>query len=152
MPERSRRPAEHGQLGADRLVSFADAYPYLLISEASLAGLNQKLLVQEKAPVTMARFRPNLVVKGCAEPHEEDSWQQIRVGKAVLDLPKLCARCSIPNVNPVSGDRGKEPTKTLSTYRYWDKGIWFGQNGVQAHNSNPDITLRIGDTVKVINE
>lgn len=152
MPERSHRPAEHGQLGADRLVSFADAYPYLLISEASLSGLNQKLLAQGQTSVTMARFRPNLVVKGCTEPHEEDSWQQIRIGETVLDLPKLCARCSIPNVDPISGDRGKEPTKTLSTYRYWDKGIWFGQNCVQANNGDRNTTLRIGDLIEVINE
>jgi len=152
MPERSHRPTAHGQLGADRLVSFADAYPYLLISEASLAGLNEKLLAQGTEPATMARFRPNLVVKGCAAPHEEDRWRQIRVGKAVLDLPKLCARCSIPNVNPASGDHGKEPTKTLSTYRYWDKGIWFGQNCAQVHSGNPSITLRIGDAIEVTNE
>ncbi len=160
MPERSHRPAEHGQLGADRLVSFADAYPYLLISEASLAGLNQKLLTQGKTPVTMARFRPNLVVKGCAKPHEEDSWQQIRIGETALDLPKRCARCSIPNVNPATGDypkdrhgqRGKEPTQTLSTYRYWDKGIWFGQNCVQVQNGTPNATLRIGDAIEVISE
>ncbi|MGC1524573.1 MAG: MOSC N-terminal beta barrel domain-containing protein [Phormidesmis sp.] len=160
MPERSHRPAEHGQLGADQLVSFADAYPYLLISEASLAGLNERLSAKGQTSVTMARFRPNLVVKGCAEPHEEDSWQQIRIGEAVLDLPKLCARCSIPNVNPVTGDypkdrhgqRGKEPAQTLSTYRYWDKGIWFGQNCVQVNNGDQNTTLRIGDPIEVINE
>jgi uncharacterized protein len=64
-------------------------------------------------------------------------------------LPKLCDRCSIPNVNPETGDRGKEPSQTLATYRYWDKGIWFGQNCVQAIAEGGS-TLQVGDTIEVI--
>jgi uncharacterized protein len=155
MSDKSYRPTAHGKLGPNKPVSFADAYPYLLISEASLAGLNEKLAAQGKPAVTMQRFRPNLVIKGCDQPHAEDDWQQIRIGEALLDLPKLCDRCSIPNVNPETGDRGQEPTKTLSTYRYWEKGIWFGQNGVQstAPSNMPSEgfgTLQLGDTVEVI--
>jgi uncharacterized protein len=151
MPDRSNRPTAHGKLGPDKLVSFADAYPYLLISEASLAGLNEKLAAQRKPIVTMQRFRPNLVIKGCDQPHAEDNWQQIRVGEALFDLPKLCDRCSIPNVNPMTGERGQEPTKTLSTYRYWEKGIWFGQNAVQPNMPFEGFgTLQLGDRVEVI--
>ena len=159
MPDNAHRPTAHGELGSDKLVSFADAYPYLLISEASLAGLNEKLAAKGETPVTMARFRPNLVVKGCNEAHAEDGWQQIRIGEAVFDLPKLCDRCSIPNVNPKTGDypkdrhghRGKEPTQTLSTYRYWDKGIWFGQNCTQrSDDSTEAIALRVGDPVTIV--
>ncbi len=150
MPDSANRPTAHGKLGSDKPVSFADAYPYLLVSEASLAGLNEKLTAQGTPAVTMQRFRPNLVVKGCDQPHAEDDWQQIRVGEAVLDLPKLCDRCSIPNVDPMTGDRGKEPTKTLSTYRYWDKGIWFGQNCVQNPRFDGSSFLRVGDAVEVI--
>ncbi len=151
MPDSADRPTAHGKLGLDKPVSFADAYPYLLVSEASLAGLNEKLAAQGKPAVTMQRFRPNLVVKGCEQPHAEDGWQQIRVGEAVLDLPKLCDRCSIPNVDPETGDRGKEPTKTLSTYRYWEKGIWFGQNGVQSNRPSEGFgTLQLGDLIEVI--
>ena len=131
MPNHSHRPTDHGRFGDDQLVSFADAYPYLLISEASLAGLNQRLLEKGEAAVTMARFRPNLVVKGCREAHEEDTWQQIRIGAGVFELPKLCDRCSIPGVNPHTGIQGQEPTKTLATYRYQNRGIWFGQNCIQ---------------------
>ncbi|MGB3297641.1 MAG: MOSC N-terminal beta barrel domain-containing protein [Phormidesmis sp.] len=152
MPDSCNRPTAHGQLGHDNLVSFADGYPYLLISETSLAGLNQRLIAQAKEPVTMQRFRPNFVIAGVSTPHEEDTWQQVQIGAAVFDLPKLCDRCSIPNVNPQTGDRSKEPTKTLSTYRYWDKGIWFGQNCAQPsnHQLTQSITLRVGDPVKVI--
>lgn len=151
MPDNCNRPTAHGQFGSDNLVSFADGYPYLLISEASLTGLNQKLIAQEREPVTMQRFRPNFVISGVKTPHDEDAWQQVQVGATVFDLPKLCDRCSIPNVNPTTGDRGKEPTKTLATYRAWDKGIWFGQNCVVQSPSNLDAkTLHVGDTVEVL--
>ncbi|MGC1307549.1 MAG: MOSC N-terminal beta barrel domain-containing protein [Phormidesmis sp.] len=152
MPDHSLRPTDHGKFGEKSIVSFADAYPYLLISEASLAALNHKLIEQQSPPITIKRFRPNLVVKGCDMPHAEDAWRQIRIGEAMFDLPKLCARCSIPNVDPRTGDRSKEPTKTLSTYRYWNSGIWFGQNCVQHLDSGMTelSTLRIGDAIAVV--
>ena len=152
MPDSCDRPTTHGHLGSDNLVSFADGYPYLLISEASLRGLNQKLIAQEKEPMTMQRFRPNFVVTGVKTPHDEDAWQQVKIGEVVFDLPKLCDRCSIPNVDLETGNRTQEPTKTLSTYRCWDKGIWFGQNCIQ-HSGDPSteaITLRVGDPVVVV--
>ncbi len=46
--------------GAERLTAFADAEPVLLTSAASLAELNGLLTT----PVTMERFRPNIVVEG----------------------------------------------------------------------------------------
>lgn len=157
MPDNCNRPAAHGQLGNNKLVSFADGYPYLLISEASLAGLNEKLLAQGKPPVTMQRFRPNFVIAGADGPHLEDSWQQVQIGGVLFDLPKLCDRCSIPNIDPMTGDYPKdrigqrtlEPTTTLSTYRAWDQGIWFGQNCIQQAAAFGG-TLRVGDAVKVL--
>ena len=147
MPGSSTRPAERGAFGDDTLVSFADAYPYLLISEASLTELNRRLTEKGEQGVTMKRFRPNLVVSGVEMAHDEDQWTQMRIGEVAFDLPKLCARCSIPNVNPRTGDRGQEPSKTLATYRTWDRGIWFGQNCV-AHSD--DAVLRVGDVVEVV--
>ena len=149
MPNSASRPAAHGKLGEDNLVSFADAYPYLLISEASLEELNQKLAEKGEDAVTMKRFRPNLVVRGAKTAHEEDGWSRIKIRETVFDLPKLCDRCSIPNVNPETGEPGKEPTKTLATYRAWDRGIWFGQNAVAQADSDGR-TLRVGDVVEVI--
>ncbi|MBE9079914.1 MOSC domain-containing protein [Romeria aff. gracilis LEGE 07310] len=141
MPDEARRPTEHGEFGPDKLVSFADAYPFLLISEASLSDLNQKLA----DPVPMNRFRPNLVIRGC-EALAEDTWKQIRIGDIVFDVAKPCSRCSIPTVDQSTGERGKEPMQTLSTYRRWDSAIWFGQNLIQ-HGSG---TLAVGDPVEVL--
>ncbi|MEM6437071.1 MAG: MOSC N-terminal beta barrel domain-containing protein [Cyanobacteria bacterium P01_D01_bin.115] len=151
LPATSKRPTDHGKLGPDETVSFADAYPYLLLSEASLAGLNQKLALKNASPVTMNRFRPNFVVSGDILPHAEDSWKRIRIGDATFRIAKPCARCSIPNVNQETGSRTKEPSPTLATYRAWDKGIWFGQNLIQENeNKQAFHSLSVGDTVEIL--
>ena len=152
MPDGSNRPTAHGKFGDDKQVSFADAYPYLLISEVSLDELNRKLTEKGEEAVTMARFRPNLVVAGKLEPHGEDQWTQIRIGETVFDLPKLCDRCSIPNVNPQTGAKAKEPMRTLATYRAKGKGIWFGQNCVEANPGGSSSSLRIGDALAVLQQ
>ncbi|MEM9979038.1 MAG: MOSC N-terminal beta barrel domain-containing protein, partial [Cyanobacteria bacterium P01_D01_bin.2] len=102
MPDSTHRPTDHGRFETPN--SFSDAYPFLLISEASLADLNARL----DQPVPMNRFRPNLVVKGC-EPFAEDTWQQIKIGSVVFDVAKPCSRCSIPGVEQSTGIQGKEP-------------------------------------------
>ena len=69
-------------------VGFADGYPFLLISEASLEDLNTRLA----QPVSMERFRPNLVVSGVA-PYEEDQWRRIRIGAIEFQIAKLYMNC-----------------------------------------------------------
>ncbi|MEB3209923.1 MAG: MOSC N-terminal beta barrel domain-containing protein [Leptolyngbyaceae bacterium] len=123
MPDESDRPVDHGKLGNDKQVSFADAYPYLLISQASLDDLNHRL----ETPILMNQFRPNLVVQGCG-PFDEDTWKSIQIGKVSFVVDKACSRCIVTTINQSTGERGVEPLKTLATYRRWDGQIWFGQN------------------------
>ena len=62
-----------------------------------------------------------------------------------LKLVKPCARCSIPNVDPVSAATGTEPGDTLSTYRAdsrVDGAITFGMNAIVLEGV--DRTLRTG--------
>lgn len=148
MPNATQRPTDHGKFGPNEIVSFADAYPYLLLTEASLTGLNQKLAAKQASPVPMNRFRPNLVISGELAPHAEDSWKRIRIGDAIFSVAKPCARCSIPNVDQAKGDRTQEPSRTLATYRAWDRGIWFGQNLIQENPSEGE--LKVGDEVDVL--
>lgn len=75
-------------LGAD--VGFADGYPLLLASTASLADLNARLPAGE-GPLRMERFRPNIVVSHASDggasassssppllqPWAEDAWRRI---------------------------------------------------------------------------
>lgn len=119
-------------------VSFADGYPYLLISEASLTDLNERL----KEPVSMRRFRPNLIVSGTS-PFEEDTWGNIQIGSLSFRVVKPCARCTLITVDPNTAEKGAEPLKTLSTYRFENNKVLFGQNLIADH---PGV-LREGDAV-----
>lgn len=139
MPGMTHRPVDHGRFEAPN--SFSDAYPFLLISEASLADLNGRL----EQPVPMNRFRPNLVIKGC-DAFAEDTWRQIKIGNIVFDVAKACSRCSVPGVEQTTGEQGKEPLKTLATYRRWEHAIWFGQNLI----AQSEGTLNVGDTVEIL--
>lgn len=122
-------------------VSLADGFPLLLIGQGSLNDLNRRL----EQPVEMRRFRPNLVIEG-AEPFAEDTWRNIRVGEVEFSLVKACVRCAIPTVDPETGELGKEPTRTLATYRRRGSEIFFGWNLVAATPG----TLRVGDPVTVL--
>ncbi|MEA5462103.1 MOSC domain-containing protein [Leptothoe sp. PORK10 BA2] len=139
MPESTHRPVDHGRF--DLPNSFADAYPFLLISEASLADLNGRLAQS----VPMNRFRPNLVVKGC-DAFAEDTWRHIKIGNIVFDVAKACSRCSVPGVEQSTGEQGKEPLKTLATYRRWDHAIWFGQNLI----AQGEGIVQVGDVVEIL--
>jgi uncharacterized protein len=141
LPEDALRPIKSQYQINHEQVSFADAFPFLLISEASLADLNQRL----DEPVPMNRFRPNLVVSGC-DAFDEDNWQLIKIGSITFRVVKPCDRCIITTVDQTQGIVGKEPLQTLATYRRWDGKIWFGQNLIHEQLG----TLQIGNIVEVI--
>ena len=103
--------------------AFSDGFPLLLISEGSLNDLNSRL----STPVTMERFRPNIIVSGC-QPFAEDKWKKIRIGNIIFRIVKPCSRCVIPGINIETAEREEEPLKTLMAYRKWDRKIFFGQN------------------------
>ncbi len=116
--------------------AFSDGYPLLVVSQASLAGLNERLAAQGQAPVTMQRFRPNLVLAGLG-PHGEDHLDEIAFdtadGPVRLKLVKPCPRCPIPDVDPATGVPGTEPGDTLRGYRADQRvggAISFGMNAV----------------------
>lgn len=104
-------------------VGFADGFPFLLISQASLDDLNDRL----DDAVPMIRFRPNLVVTGTA-PYDEDRWRRVRIGDVTFRVAKPCSRCIIPTIDPRSAKRSREPLQTLATYRRRENKIYFGQN------------------------
>jgi len=128
-------------VNADDHTGFADGYPILVISEASLEDLNSRL----EMPVPMNRFRPNMVVKGC-EPFAEDTWNRIQVGDVKLAVVKPCARCEVTTIDKVTLERSKEPLKTLGKYRKHELGAIFGQNIIPLNGGS----LQLGMTVEVL--
>lgn len=132
---------EHSQPGDE--VSLADGYPLLLISQASLDGLNSRL----DQSIEMLRFRPNLIVSA-DRAHAEDDWQRIRIGEVEFDVVKQCIRCMLPTVDPRTGvrDATGEPLRTLMQYRRSAKGVTFGQNLIPRATG----VIRVGDSVEVL--
>ncbi len=144
------RPILKASAHAGDHVTFADAYPLLVISEASLANLNDRLVTIGHEPLPMDRFRPNLVVSGCPA-FAEDTWTRFRVGDVVFRAGGACARCSMTTVDQLTGERtGPEPLQTLAAYRrdpITPANVNFGQNLIHETKSG---TLRVGDAVQLI--
>lgn len=142
MADDQHRAVPHDAAAFDDEVSFADAAPLLLASEASLADLCSRL----PSPIAMRRFRPNIVVDGDA-PFVEDGWRRIAVGEAELEVAWPSARCVLTTVDPDTGamDPAGEPLRTLRSFRRGPGGVLFGQNLIPRRLG----TLRVGDHVEV---
>jgi uncharacterized protein len=138
MAQDTVRPADPAYAPDGTRVSFADAFPFLIISEASLADLNRRLA----NPVPMNRFRPNLVIAG-SEPYAEDTWDRLEINGLRLRIVKPCARCVVTTTDQTTAERSREPLRTLARYRkVWGK-VMFGQNAVHETVGR----LRVGDPV-----
>jgi uncharacterized protein YcbX len=139
-PDNMNRQVNPQYANANDKVAFSDGFPFLIISENSLVSLNQEMRLN----LPMIRFRPNLVISGCA-PYAEDSWREISIGAIDFRLPKPCSRCSVPTIDPETAKSGKEPLTTLNRIRKWNNKVYFGQNAL--HNQVGPLT--IGDQVSV---
>jgi uncharacterized protein YcbX len=128
--------------GPDDQVGFADGFSFLLASHASLDDLNRRL----QTPLPMNRFRPNIAIDGVA-PFEEDDWTRIRIDGITFSVVKPCARCAITTVDQYTGERAREPLRTLATFRHVPgRGVMFGQNLVHDRAG----VIRVGAAVDVI--
>ncbi|WP_176736946.1 MOSC domain-containing protein [Oligoflexus tunisiensis] len=127
---------------------FADAFPYLIISQESLDLLNEKLQATGEKPIGMDRFRPSLVIKGW-EPHAEDTVQTLNIGGRVrLRLSKLSSRCNVTTIDQTTGASGPEPLRTLARYRKLGSSkVYFGMNAWLL--SGAGAVIQPGDTVTV---
>ena len=143
MPLERARTTQAGFGKDDDQVAFADGYPLLLIGQASLDDLSQRI----GRPMEMLRFRPNLVISG-SEPYAEDQWRRIRIGALELRLVKGCSRCIMTTLDPQTGERSsdREPLATLKTYREREGEVYFGQNLL---HSGPG-ELQLGMAVEVL--
>ena len=143
MPEDVRRPVNPKHALASDVVSFADAFPLLIASTSSLDDLNARM----DSPVPMDRFRPNVVVSGCAA-WAEDEWRRVCVGDLPVRVAKACERCVVTTTNQQTAERGLEPMRTLATFRRRGDGVIFAQNGV------PDGagSIAVGDDVVVLEQ
>ncbi|NYF96991.1 MOSC domain-containing protein [Janibacter cremeus] len=166
-PQVRRVSGAHGGQEGDTL-SLADAGPLLLTSQASLARLEEWLVAEADEPdpqdldpedvsaavagsvmtaeggasLSMARFRPNLVIDG-QEPFAEDDWPTVRIGDVEFRTAETCDRCVMTTIDPDTLERGKEPMRTLARHRRWDGKTWFGTRLVPLTQGE----LSVGDDV-----
>ena len=141
MPDDEKRIVEKKYINEGHIVSFADAYPFLIIGQSSLDDLNKRL----DKPVPMNRFRTNFVFTG-GKPYEEDHWGDFKIGDLKFKAVKPCARCVITTTNQDTAERNVEPLKTLSDYRKINNNVMFGMN-VVCNNAGK---ISIGDTINLL--
>ncbi len=150
-PEQRRLSSLQWTGGIEAPNQFSDGYPLLVLSQASLDGLNQRLQAQGRAPVSMARFRPNIVLDGLAA-HEED-----RLGPLLIDgdpavwlqAVKPCPRCPIPDIDPATGVPDGAVGDVLQAYRSLPAvggAVAFGMNTIV--RAGEGAVLRVGQTVR----
>lgn len=147
--EKFRRPVLKKAGRPGDVFSFADGSPILVTSEASLADLNDRIQENAGEPVPMDRFRPNLVITGCPA-FAEDTWPRIRIGDCLLRAAGKSDRCIMTTTDQRTGVRGKEPLKTLATFRkdpaLDPTAVWFGANFI---NESKRGTLQVGANVEI---
>ena len=159
-PDHKRLSSLKWTQGVEVLNQFSDGFPILVISTASLDGLNGKLAAAGQAAVGIERFRPNIVLTGL-EAHDEDRLQTLHVALDAADMGKVgekaevvfkpvkpCPRCPIPNIDPATGRSSPEVGDMLQSYRQdarVEGRITFGMNAIVLQGV--DTMLRVGQTV-----
>ena len=141
MPFNVKRSVDKNYAHNGEVTSFADAFPFLMINQASLDSLNERL--EEALPIN--RFRPNIVFEG-GMPFQEDSMSHFTINKINFFGVKPCARCTITTVNQQTATKGKEPLQTLASYRQLNNKIFFGQNLLAGGKG----IISVGDTIEVL--
>lgn len=141
MPEHAQHTIEPQYTDKHQNAAFT-GFHYHLLSENSLEDLNQRL----ETPAPLERFRPNLVISG-APAFAEDSWRSLKINHHIFHVARPCDRCAIITVDPLKGVMtGKEPLKTLASYRTFNKKVLFGQYLLSEETG----LLRVGDTVQIL--
>jgi uncharacterized protein YcbX len=146
----SPRPLSPTHARPGEATAFADAYPVTLASRASLDRLREWVAEtalergeEQRAPLPVERFRPNLVLDGDLEPFEEDGWRRVHVGPVEFRVVKPVDRCVLTTVDPVTLERWHEPIRTLAKHRKWDGATWFAMQLVPETRG----VVRVGDEV-----
>lgn len=146
MPHAGERQVDRRFAPEGTMTAFADGFPVLLISQASLDDLNEKLIAKNEEKIPMDRFRPNIVVAD-TKAFEEDKWNTFQINKIKFSSVKPCARCVVTTIDQQTAIVGKEPLKTLATYRKFENKVLFGQNIVFTPTKN---IFSVGQTIQEI--
>jgi uncharacterized protein YcbX len=144
MPETTLRKVDPNYAHGDEITSFSDGFPLLMIGQASLDDLNSRL----SQPLVMERFRPNIVFTG-GSPFLEDEMAAFSIADIRFYAVKPCARCVITTIDLLTGEKGKEPLRTLGSYRRHNNKLYFGQNLL--FDRPPEVrNISVGDAITLL--
>jgi uncharacterized protein len=138
MPDETRRHVDTNYAKKGEITAFSDGYPFLIIGQSSLNLLNSKT----DEPLSMDRFRPNIVFTG-DDAHAEDNWKHFSINEIDFFGVKTCSRCLVTTIDQRTAITAKEPLKTLAGYRSFDKKIKFGMNLLHKGSG----IIKIGDEI-----
>lgn len=138
MPNETKRKVSTKYAANNEITSFSDGYPILMTGQQSLNDLNNRL----SEPVNINRFRPNLVFDG-GSAFDEDRFGSFSINNVLMKKAKPCSRCHIITIDQTTALSGKEPLKTLATYRSNDNNVLFGQNVIVEQEGN----IKVGDSI-----
>jgi uncharacterized protein YcbX len=137
-------------LGYQSITGFADAFPIHIMGLASVHEASRRQPEGSRVLSGM-RFRANIYISGMP-PFEEDEWKRVQVGEKSYYVNCRCVRCTIPNIEPTTGERHlAQPRKTLRETRAVDKGA--PGEGCLGMNMVPEAqkgVLKVGDGLKVL--
>ena len=146
MPEDCERLVDTDYAKNQEITSFSDGFPNLIICEESLQDLNSRVDIE----LTINRFRPNIVIKGC-EPYGEDTLGHFQINGIDFYAVKPCSRCVVTTVNPETGVKeSREPLATLAKFRKKGQKVYFGQNLLHKLNLMTDNTICVGDRLEIL--
>ncbi len=129
-------------------IAFANECQFLLVSNASLRALQERLSDPRHGDV--GRFRANFVVDNVAA-HAEDRASAMRIAGQMFLSSGPCARCEMVCVDAQSLTRSREPLRTLSSYRRIGGRILFG--ALFAHDTSASVephVVSVGDAVELL--
>ena len=150
-PEQKRLSDRQWTGAVEAEAAFADGYALLVAGTASMTEFNARHAARGHAAVGIERFRPNLVLDGLAA-FEEDHLDLLNIttdeGPVRLKLVKPCVRCTIPDVDPATAERGTAVGDTLASFRADARmkgGLTFGMNAIVLEGV--ERMLRVGQAV-----
>lgn len=144
-----RRICNREWTGDDEAITqFADGYPLLILSRASLDDLNRRMAAAGQSPLPVERFRPSMVIDG-VDAYGEDHLATLSHPDYEFRMVKPCARCTIPCIDQRTAEVGTEPTDTLAGYRYNERvdGLAFGMNAIVMRGAD-EAVVKVGDELQ----
>lgn len=142
LPDDSQRQVSLKRAEPGRYVGFADGYPLLVTTEASIDFISAEV----GREIAIERFRPNVLVAGDITAFSELKWQALEFAQGGVKLVKPCERCVIPTRNLETQEREADVLEVLKQHCRIDGKIIFGQNGIEYDLAE----IRVGETLRAV--